>query len=73
MKNGKVAWFNSAKGIGFIETENSDLVLVDISSIQTKSKDKSLIKGQIVSFDFERDPSGQSIATVVRPKVDKEL
>jgi cold shock CspA family protein len=44
MKTGKVAWFNSTKGIGFIEDENLNLVLVDISSIKSKGKDKFLTK-----------------------------
>jgi cold shock CspA family protein len=73
MKTGKVVWFNSMKGIGFIEDENSNLVLVDVSSIQSKEKTKSLVKGQTVTFEFEEDPSGQSIATVVRPKADKQV
>ena len=73
MKKGKVAWFNSTKGIGFIEDEKSNLVLVDISSIQTKEKSKQLFKGQIVSFEFEEDPSGQSIATIVKPHSEKQI
>ena len=73
MKTGTVAWFNLMKGIGFIEDENSNLVLVDVTSIQTTGKSKVLLKGQVVSFEFEEDPSGQSIATVVRPQVETDI
>ena len=43
------------------------------SSIQTKEKSKQLFKGQIVSFEFEEDPSGQSIATIVKPHSEKQI
>ncbi len=68
MKTGKVSWFNQEKGIGFIEDDENNLVLVDISSVDSKRKE--LVKGQLVRFDFERDPSGELIATTVKPQKD---
>lgn len=71
MKTGTVAWFNQDKGIGFIEDEEQNLVLVDVSAI--KSKNQSLIKGQAVRFEFEEDPSGELIATTVKPHKETAL
>ncbi len=71
VKTGKVAWFNHEKGIGFIEDEKNNLVLVDVSSIISKKKELS--KGQLVHFDFEEDPSGELIATTVKPQHKKDL
>lgn len=65
MRSGTVAWFNIEKGLGFIEDENKNLILVDASVI--KSKDKELSKGQVVRFEFEEDPSGELLATSVKP------
>lgn len=71
LKTGKVSWFNQEKGIGFIEDENNNLVLVDVSSISSKKKE--LVKGQLVRFDFEEDPTGELIATTVKPEKGLDL
>ena len=71
LKTGKVSCFNQEKGIGFIEDENNNLVLVDVSSIT--SKNKELVKGQLVRFDFEEDPTGELIATTVKPEKGLDL
>ena len=71
MKTGKVAWFNVLKGIGFIEDESQNLVLVDASVI--KAKNKELSKGQSVTFDFEEDPSGKLLATSVKPQKEHSI
>ena len=71
LKTGKVSWFNQEKGIGFIEDENNNLVLVDVSSIT--SKNKELVNGQLVRFDFEEDPTGELIATTVKPEKGLDL
>lgn len=71
VKTGKVSWFNQEKGIGFIEDDQNNLVLVDVSSISSKKKE--LVKGQLVRFDFEKDPSGELIATTVKPEKGLDL
>ena len=55
MERGKVKWFNSDKGFGFIQRENGDDVFVHFSAIQGEGY-KSLEEGQEVEFEVE---SGQ--------------
>jgi CspA family cold shock protein len=60
---GKVKWFNEAKGFGFIGTETGGDVFVHFSAIQD-SGFKSLQEGQAVSFDVQDGPKGKSAANV---------
>jgi len=60
---GKVKWFNEAKGFGFIEAETGGDVFVHFSAIQN-SGFKSLQEGQVVSFDVQDGPKGKSAANV---------
>jgi CspA family cold shock protein len=60
---GKVKWFNEAKGFGFIEAETGGDVFVHFSAIQS-SGFKSLQEGQVVSFDVQDGPKGKSAANV---------
>lgn len=60
---GKVKWFNEAKGFGFIEVETGGDVFVHFSAIQN-SGFKSLQEGQAVSFDVQDGPKGKSAANV---------
>ncbi len=50
MAKGKVKWFNSGKGYGFIEAEDGTDVFVHFSDIQVEGY-KSLREGQVVEFE----------------------
>jgi cold shock protein len=60
---GKVKWFNDAKGFGFIEAESGGDVFVHFSAIQD-SGFKSLLEGQAVTFDVQDGPKGKSASNV---------
>ncbi|WNF36179.1 cold-shock protein [Bacillaceae bacterium IKA-2] len=63
MEQGKVKWFNSEKGFGFIERENGDDVFVHFSAIEGEGY-KSLDEGQDVSFDIEDGQRGPQAINV---------
>ena len=56
--NGKVKWFNSAKGFGFIERgDNEKDVFVHISAVKNAGMD-GLDEGQAMTFEIEEGPKG---------------
>ena len=61
---GKVKWFNSAKGYGFICREDGTDVFVHFSAIQSKGY-KSLEEGEEVEFELEQGPKGPQAARVI--------
>lgn len=63
MVNGKVKWFNDAKGFGFLEQENGDDVFCHFSAI-TGDGFKSLQEGDDVEFEVVKGPKGLQAANV---------
>ncbi|MDD5006165.1 MAG: cold-shock protein [Candidatus Omnitrophica bacterium] len=65
MARGKVKWFNSQKGYGFITPENGKDVFVHHTAIQGSGY-KSLEEGQEVEFEIEKGPKGEQAKNVVK-------
>jgi cold shock protein len=63
MEQGKVKWFNSEKGFGFIEREGGEDVFVHFSAIQGEGY-KSLDEGQEVTFEIENGQRGPQAVNV---------
>lgn len=66
MPKGKVKWFNSSKGFGFIEVEGGADVFVHYSEIQESNGYRSLDEAQEVEFDIKKGPKGDQAANVVK-------
>ena len=63
---GKVKWFNNAKGYGFLEHEGgSKDVFVHFSAIQGDGY-RSLNEGEAVEFEIVDSPKGPQAANVVK-------
>lgn len=65
MKQGKVKWFNTEKGYGFIEVEGENDVFVHFSAIQGEGF-KTLEEGQQVEFEVVQGNRGPQAANVVK-------
>ena len=63
MEQGKVKWFNSENGFGFIERENGNDVFVHFSAILGEGY-KTLEEGQVVNFEVEEGARGPQAANV---------
>ncbi len=65
MPTGKVKWFNSRKGYGFIEVEGSDEVFVHYTAIQGEGY-RTLKDGEEVSFEITDGSKGFQASNVIR-------
>ena len=63
MVQGKVKWFNSQKGYGFIEMEPGKDIFVHYSSIQSDGF-KTLNENDPVEFEIQDGPKGPFAANV---------
>jgi CspA family cold shock protein len=68
MPVGKVKWFNSQKGFGFIEPEAGGTdVFVHISAVEQAGL-SNLAEGQRISYEEQRDPKrGKPSAANLKP------
>jgi CspA family cold shock protein len=62
---GKVKWFNSQKGYGFITPESGNDVFVHHTAIQGTGY-KTLDEGQEVEFETQQGPKGEQAINVVK-------
>ncbi|ARJ40250.1 cold-shock protein [Sporosarcina sp. P21c] len=75
MHQGKVKWFSSDKGYGFIEADDGEDVFVHFTGIATDGF-KTLAEGQTVSFEViegNRGPQAANVSTLedeVQPHLD---
>ena len=60
---GKVKWFNEAKGFGFITADDGSEVFIHFSAIKSDGF-KTLAEGQAVSFEVEQGPKGPRAVNV---------
>lgn len=60
---GKVKWFNDAKGFGFIQREEGPDVFVHYTAIQGEGF-RSLSEGQVVEFEILEGPKGLQASNV---------
>ncbi len=65
MAQGKVKWFNDAKGYGFIEQEGGDDVFVHFSAIQMDGF-KTIPEGTPVQFEIVTGEKGLHATNVTR-------
>lgn len=67
MEQGKVKWFDSEKGFGFIEPEdNGKDIFVHRNNIENLDYDEGLREGEEVEFEVEETPKGLSAQNVHR-------
>lgn len=65
MAEGRVKWFNEAKGFGFIEQDGGPDVFVHYSAISGTGF-KTLAEGDRVTFDVVKGQKGPAAANVLK-------
>ncbi|NIM14428.1 MAG: cold shock domain-containing protein [Candidatus Aminicenantes bacterium] len=65
MAEGKVKWFNTQKGYGFIEMDDGNDIFVHHSEIQDQGF-RSLDEGQRVQFEIRESAKGKHAVNVVK-------
>lgn len=65
MATGRVKWFNSQKGYGFITMEDGKDIFVHHKSIQGNGF-KTLDEGEQVQFEVRQGPKGPQADNVIR-------
>jgi CspA family cold shock protein len=63
MAQGKVKWFNDAKGFGFVQQDNGPDVFVHHTAIAAEGF-RSLAEGDKVEFEVKQGPKGLQAANV---------
>jgi CspA family cold shock protein len=63
MLKGKVKWFDTKKGFGFIQSEEGNDIFVHYSSIINEGF-KNLIEGQEVTFEITEGKKGPQASNV---------
>jgi cold shock protein len=63
MVSGKIKWFNSEKGFGFIEREGAGDVFLHFSAINAEGY-KSVNEGDTVSFEVVEGAKGSQASNV---------
>ena len=63
MVQGKVKWFNDAKGFGFLQQEGGPDVFVHHTAISAEGF-RSLAEGDVVEFEVKQGPKGLPAASV---------
>lgn len=63
MPKGKVKWFDTKKGFGFIQSDDGDDVFVHYTNIQSEGF-KTLEQGQDVTFELVEGKKGPQAANV---------
>ena len=74
MARGRVKWFSTEKGFGFIEPEDqSKDVFVHRNNIDGLGWDEGLRDGEPVEYEVERTPKGLSAINVERTEAADSL
>jgi CspA family cold shock protein len=70
MRRGKIKWFSSAKGYGFIEPHEGE---EDVFVHHSEVPDEDLQEGEEVEFEIEQTPKGLSAVGVERTGTQRTL